>query len=109
MLRQLLEYGRGDGGVTVAAAVEDRPVRRGAVGDEGRVIVDVENVEAVRHLHRGTVRDAVEEGLDAGDDADLGIVLIELDLEEGLVAHLLFSSLNMCATSVSGPQPWFVR
>ena len=43
MLRQLLEYGRGDGGVTVAAAVEDRAhgadilavgVRAVAVGDE---------------------------------------------------------------------------
>ena len=43
MLRQLLEYGRGDGGVTVAAAVEDRAhgagilaagVRDVAVGDE---------------------------------------------------------------------------
>lgn len=93
MLRQLLEYGRGDGGVTVAAAVEDRAhgagilavgVRDVAVGDEE---LDV-RAAAMMSVLANTAQRLCQLALMRGEPAAAQRAVLEQHQLDGARAHV---------------------
>ena len=93
MLRQLLEYGRGDGGVTVAAAVEDRAhgadilavgVRAVAVGDEE---LDV-RAAAMMSVLANTAQRLCQLALMRGESAAAQRAVLEQRPLDGARAHV---------------------